>query len=101
MREDALADETDDAANQNAGADEERRSAGARMRWFRFGRRRGNRCADLLDSFTGDLAGRFIGGDFAVAGQRAYSLILLSTSRWRAVEISFSAERASMASLTL
>jgi len=74
VREDALADETDDAANQNAGADEERRSAGARMRRFRL-RRLWNRCADLFDSFPGDLAGRFIGGDFAVAGQRAYSLI--------------------------
>jgi len=58
VRKDALADETDEAANQNAGADEERRSTGARMLRFGFRWWCGNGCADLFDSFPGNLAGR-------------------------------------------
>jgi hypothetical protein len=76
VREDALPDQTDYAADQDAGADEERRSARARMRCFRLGSRRRNSGADLFDSFAGDVGGRFISGDFGVAGQRAYSFIL-------------------------
>jgi hypothetical protein len=74
--EDALPDETDDAADENAGADEERRSTSAGRRRFWFCGRLRNRCADLFDSFSGDRAGRLIGGDFGVARQRAYSFIL-------------------------
>jgi hypothetical protein len=52
-----LPDETDDAADENAGADQERRATGARMRGFCFCGRFGKRCADLFDSFAGNFAG--------------------------------------------
>ena len=77
VRENALADEADDAANQNSGANEERRAPGAgrccfrRCGWFEWRR------AYLFDSFTGDRTGGFVGGDFGISCQRAYSFILL------------------------
>ena len=77
MREDSLADQADDATDENPSADEECGSTGARRRWFR-GSGRFQWCgAYLFDSFTGDRTGGFIGGDFAVSRQRAYSFILL------------------------
>ena len=77
MREDSLADEADDATDENSGADEECGPARARRRRFR-GSGRFQWCgANLFDSFTGDRTGGFIGGDFAVSCQRAYSFILL------------------------
>lgn len=56
MGEDSLAYEADDAADENSGADEERRTSGADLRArgliFRCFRRS---VADLLQRFTGDV----------------------------------------------
>ena len=74
MREDTLADQADDAADENPGADKERRASGAGRSWFRgFG----GFSADLFDSFTGDCSWRSIRDDLGVSCQRAYSFILL------------------------
>ena len=77
MSEDTLADQANDAADENSGADEDGGTACAWRCWFRWWRWFDSRGAYLFDSFTGNRAGRFIGGDFAVSCQRAYSFILL------------------------
>jgi hypothetical protein len=79
VREDALADQSDDAANENPGADKKRGAPGAGRRRFRRCSRFEWRGSYLFDSFTGDRTGGPVCGDFGVSGQRAYSFILLSS----------------------
>ena len=76
VRKDSLPDQTDDAADENSGADKECRTCCARRRWFRWSWRFASGRAYLFDSFTGDRGGRFVSGDFGVSCQRAYSFIL-------------------------
>ena len=61
MREDSLANQTDDAADENARADKERRAAGAGRVGFAFLSLRvcfGSRGADLFESLACHGAGR-------------------------------------------
>jgi hypothetical protein len=57
VREDALANQADDAADENSGADEERGAPGAGWCCFCWSRGFEWRRSYLFDSFTGDRTG--------------------------------------------